>query len=194
MKTETQDLFDKLQADLDRLKEIVSKEDEPKFEVGRWYKCSGFTCIYNTPSYNFGLGEEGEYRSILMMERNLWELATDEEVLTAFTNYFRSKGAVSGKSKFKSPYTGTTQSYKEPLSIFSDGSIITSNSGVLFDKPTLTIATLIEDEKIYVGENEVQYYKNEAKILGRYFTKHEIEILSSITLPIFQKILDRLEK
>lgn len=197
MKTETQQQIDKLQADLDRLKEIVN--EKPKFEVGKWYKNKNNPlsqiCLYMQRLNNFGIYNNGKCRTGFMMDDiSLWTLATDQEVLTAFTNYFRRKGFVSGKSKFKSPYTGTTQFYKEPLLFHGDGSIVSQTNGVLFDKPALTLATLIEEEKIMVGENEVRIDHDGTCKIGRVcFTKHTIELLLPLN-PIFQKILDRLDK
>jgi len=192
--------------EIEQLKEVLIEAitnfkppAEEKFEVGKWYKNKNNPlsqiCLYMQRLNNFGIYNNGKCRTDFMMDDiSLWTLATDQEVLTAFTNYFRSKGFVSGKSRFRSPYTGTTQFYKEPLLFHGDGSIVSQTNGVLFDKPTLTLATLIEEEKIMVGENEVVFENGWCVIGGKMFDVVGIEKLLPANLELFQKILDRLDK
>ena len=127
-------------------------ECEPEFEVGKWYKLyeldllvlitevSGITVRYIgfiTPKRFEKNWFHIDYNGIL---------ATEQEVLTAFTNYFRSQGWVSGKTKFKSARHGNKYIYNEPL-ILLNGSIGSNPLGCLFDSDTLTLATKVEHWK-----------------------------------------------
>jgi hypothetical protein len=69
--------------------------------------------------------------------------------------------------------------------------------GRLFYVPDLVLATLIEDEKIMIGGEEVVFILNVSnpvvKINGVNFSIYEIEALSPSNPELFQKILDRLK-
>jgi len=119
--------------------------------------------------------------------------ATDEEVLSAFTTYFRSQGFKEG-SRFKSAATCSEFIYAEPLTIDGLGNIKSDRNGLLFKSATLTLATLIEDEKIIVGDEEVKFGDHGSVIFnGFFFDKRDIERLMPINPELFQKILDRLK-
>ena len=120
--------------------------------------------------------------------------ATDSEVIEAFTNYFRSQGFVSGKTKFKSAYSGVVKEYNEPLFIHVDGSIMTSQNYTLFDMPTITLATKIEEEKIMVDGKEVKILDKRTFKIGDYYFSKDAALELRTLNPIFQKILDKINE
>jgi len=71
-----------------------------------------------------------DFGNVWQEENRAFRKATDEEVLSAFTNYFRGKGFKEG-SRFKSVYNGSLYIYKEPLS-FEGKDIFSNNIGCLF--------------------------------------------------------------
>jgi len=78
-----------------------------------------------------------------------WRKATESEVKEAFTNYFRSQGWVSGKTKFRGAL-GAEHTYREPLKLSMFGHIYVESCGTLFNSDILALATKIEDENIMV--------------------------------------------
>ena len=174
-------------------------ECEPKFEVGKWYKLyeldllvlitevSGITVRYIgfiTPKRFEKNWFHIDYNGIL---------ATEQEVLTAFTNYFRSQGWVSGKTKFKSARHGNKYIYNEPL-ILLNGSIGSNPLGCLFDSDTLTLATKVEEEKIMVDGKEVKILDKRTFKIGDYYFSKDAALELRTLNPIFQKILDKLNE
>lgn len=191
MKTETQKQIERLQAELDKLK--VLAEGEQKFEVGRWYrsKSSKGIVLFKQIGSNSGFCNSRTWSDHLEMSNiNFWTPATDTEVLEVFTNYFRSKGFKKG-SKFKSAWSGDEHTYDEAL-LFC-GKDILSFRGIVFDSDRLTLATLIEEEKIYIGENEVIFCGSLCSVNGTIFNKEDIESIKYANPIIFGKILKRME-
>jgi hypothetical protein len=143
--------------------------------------------IDNTNKFELGytLSTEGNERK-----------ATDSEVIEAFTNYYRSQGFVSGKTKLKNAFDGREFTYNEPLTFgkhYVNCIYPSSTDGILFDHDTLTIATKIEDEKIMVDGKEVKFYEHCCLINERYFSRYDIQALITLN-PIFQKILDKINE
>jgi len=190
--------IDKLQADLDRLKEIVNS-DEPK-EGEWWYAdCLGtknylvlkgqhgvYNCsCYFTPSEGLLFTNGGEVN-------HFTRKATDQEVCDAFKKHLEANGWTKG-CKFKSAVYNNDGEYSGNLNMENEN--IYCNGRKIFDSDFLTLAELIKDEKIMVvGENEVLFEnKGWCRINGVLFEVTEIKALLPLN-PIFQKILNRLNK
>jgi hypothetical protein len=177
-------------------KDVQPPNVEKKFEVGKWYstKTLGNLALYKEEFDNFFL-QKTEVSVAIMNDISAWDLATDSEVLAAFTNYFRSNGFKDG-SRFKSAWNNQTiHPYTGSLRIDVFGNIADASNGcTLFNRKTLTLATLIEEEKIMIGEHEVRFDEFDACYIGAAkFFRNEIGFLLPANPELFQKILDRLK-
>lgn len=209
MKKELEQLRKELNERIDNL----IKKEEPK--DGEWYSvssggngslgCDGYLGLivskYNESNIR-GACYGGKNPVLRTIDNEYWRLsdgyklrkATESEILEAFTNYFRRKGFVSGKSRFKSAMDAGLYTYNEPLTY--NGSCIFANGfGVLFNEFTLTLATLIEEEeKIMVGDKEVVFEYDYITIDGCGFSKDRLKLLLPANPELFGKILKRLNK
>jgi hypothetical protein len=203
MNKEIEKQINKLQADLDMLKELAN--EKPRFEVGKWYKRPNTKVL----TYMQSLPEDKHYKCFgfdcngnFFKDGQTWldgELpATDSEVLATFTTYFRSQGFKEG-SRFNSVLSVDEGVYHEPLQMDLNGDIFGSSINgfkfgwMLFRRSTITLVTLIEDEKIMVGGIHVKFEYGNVWIQWRCFTKEEIEAIKGLTPSGFSKILKRME-
>jgi len=195
-------LIEELRAVLDRY-----SVERLKFETGKWYidkdvSSKKMWCIeeiHGDCQYSFGFGYNGDW--VESQRRNStpseYRLATDGEVLSAFTNYFRGNGFKEG-SRFKNTWNGIVCEYVEPLSFF-EGGVVSKACGQLFNPDNLTLATLIEEEKIMIGGSEVEFEKGvngnftgNTLVNTRWIHKLDYEALLPANPELFQKILDKL--
>jgi len=198
MKVNLTEQIEKLQSELDRLKELNSI-GEPNFEVGKWYKCDvakpkdvGF----KGTSSDFILNKNGlgVCEKDTMLNYNLWKPATESEVCQAFKNHLEANGWTKG-CKFKSAATGKSEyTYSGNIEFYAIH-LYDKNNGCIFDVNTLTLAELVKEEKIMVGENIVEFRENRMILLNdSYFTDNNIKTLLPANPELFGKILKRMEE
>lgn len=195
MKTETSKQIERLQAELDKLKLLA--EGENKFEVGKWYKLKSnknIICIYTKEEMGVGIDSDNEWSDeIFMTAPHLWTLATDTEVLEALTKEAEKRGFNEGV-RFETAIYSREETIKGNFYLYAESDFSLMNStGVVFDAETCKWATLIEDEKIYIGENEVEVEDGDCYIDGHWLSVNTIKALLPSNPTLFGKILKRME-
>lgn len=200
MKNETQKQIEKLQAELDKLKVLAEREN--KFEVGRWYKLKDYPKVIcfakekGECSYNgFGISHYEKWADWVSFGDKLsnWTLATDTEVLEALTKEAEKRGFKKGV-RFETAIYSREETIKGNFYLYAESDFSLMNStGVVFDAETCQWATLIEDEKIYIGENEVEVEDGDCYIDGHWLSVNTIKALLPSNPTLFGKILKRIE-
>ena len=196
MKTNITEQIEKLQSELDRLKELNS-QGEPK--KGEWWWADCFNTkdylmlVKYTPNLEASCYFIPSFKEFVTIFGNfdaLTRKATDKEVCDAFKKYLDANGWTKG-CRFKSAVSGLIYDYTGVIEMVN-GNIIDGN-GVIFNPDILTLAELVKEEKIMVGENEVMFFKDYIKIGDWAFNKHRIKDLIPANPELFGKILKRME-
>jgi len=193
-KKQLKELFDTFSKDF---KELLNEEEQPTLEEGRWYKLNHderIKIIFNQMGgFNYGFNSSGGEGDIMVSTENGWTQMTDQEVIDMAKNYLEGTLGFTEGCKFKCAICCEYE-YSGELNVDKDGYIkLTDNSGFLFDAAHTKWATLIKEEPLlWLDGSEIVFECECVWINKVWFNKEEIQALSAH--PIFQKILDRMNK
>ena len=198
--------IERLQAEIDKLK--ILAEDKPKFEVGKWYKTDSrhgsifllteipedHSCVKGYGFENGVLYDRRETAYWELIKSKNQRLATESEVLEALTKEAERRYPLGSKIKTldgnKIPLEGY-HLHIENGRLYASGKNIRS-CDVLFDMDTCQWATIVEEEKIYIGENEVKFVCSGIHIGSCWYGLEHIKLLLPSNPSLFGKILKRM--
>jgi len=193
------ELFDTFSKDF---KELLNEDEQPTLEKGMWYKqLEGKAKVYTTSELDennwykcCGFNIYGKWFSRGQTQLEDEVLMTNSEIIEMAKNYLENTLGFTKGCKFKSAATGMDFNYKS-INISDEGGIYTGEvGGYLFNPETGKWATLIKDEPLlWLDGSEIEIVNEYAYIEKHYFIDSQIEILLPAH-PIFQKILDRMNK
>lgn len=178
--------LEKLKQQLNEISEKVKQLENPKFEVGKWYKTiKGHLKYFVTEESAYGFDScrswDGLCNGFKLNKGSFdWQPATDKEVEEALIKYFESKhGKPSNKWKAKGFWGDET------MSIGDSGYYSSSNGRNFWFGYGGTClmnngkwAEIIKDEPIKVGGHPVEKHGGYVKIGCKEIDVHRIESLS----------------
>lgn len=127
----------------------------------------------------------------------LVRLATPSEVLKALTDEWERRGGKEGV-RFRSSLedifnTKEIFEYSGLTELSSDGYLRNNPRGVIFNPSTCQWAEIIKEEKIMIGDCEVEFEGGLAKFGGFYYGTEQLKVLLPTNPELFSKILKRME-
>jgi hypothetical protein len=195
MKTNITEQIEKLQSELDRLKEL---NNQGEAKEGEWWWLIDSNSEYSALRLwgkGFGWTFSGKFSDCFIEIVRFGQTvrkATDEEVCQAFKKHLEANGWTKG-CKFKSAVTSNEYIYDGKIYLDTNQMPV-SNFGTILGSVTLNLAELVKDEKIMVGEHLVEFRENRMILVNdSFFTDHNIKTLLPANPDLFGKILKRME-
>lgn len=174
--------------------------EEPKEGEWIWVKSNNVgwkdaLIIYKKDAKEyFGFDYSGEWCTCFglksMFSDRKWHYATPSEIHKALTDEWERRGGKK-ECKFKHMISGSLYEYSGETYLDKDGVLFDSNHNWIFDSAFCEWAEIIEEEKLYVDGNEVEFCDGGVIIKGCWFNVDKIKALESLN-PIFGKILKRM--
>lgn len=172
-----------LQATIEKAKEqIKAINAQPEFEKNTWYATND-GCINFNPANGKPCGINSGSNWVTDNEwfenDKGWHIASQSEVQAAFEKLGFKQGV-----RFMSAWGGGEFTVGDKIEFDGTGDV--GSNGVIFDADTLTLATIIKDEPLFInalcgGKHKVEFVDNNTiGINGVYFSKQKLIEIKSI--------------